>query len=204
MHSKPLPRISQTPSQPPFSHCLSLLLPFFPILFSTVRVLAPALLILTALVQVCPWRQQKKGWGIFLVGLHCSPGKSQEIQTPSWGIPMLTGNGKEQTQPRRGKSTKFKLSLFGCGWWAGTAVLWERKGGIKLSSPPCLSPAIRSGYNKPTRVGASWLPAKPRWCPRGGKGKANRSSRIAGVLETRKTLSGDTCIRCFQTITKPA
>lgn len=47
------------------------------------------------------------------------------------------------------------------------------------------------------------LNCQPR-CPQGGKRKANASSRVAGVLETRKTPAGDTCIRCFQTITKPA
>lgn len=44
MYSQPLPRTSLTPSQPPFSHCLSLLLPFFlshsPL--QPLRVLAPA------------------------------------------------------------------------------------------------------------------------------------------------------------------
>lgn len=39
---------------------------------------------------------------------------------------------------------------------------------------------------------------------RGGNGEAVGSSRLASELETSKTLAGDTCIRCSETITKPA
>lgn len=92
------------------------------------------------------------------------------------------------------------------------APLWERGGEIHPPFPLRLSSAIRSGDDEPT--GAVWQPAKPQLSApvpagrggrrRGGKGKANMSSRVAGVLETRKALAGDTYIRCFQTITKPA
>lgn len=94
------------------------------------------------------------------------PGDILESQTPRWVIPMLTGGRKEQTQPRRGKSTKSNLSLFSCGWWAAVATLWERRN--KTFLPPCLSPALRSGYNKPTRVGVARVPAEPPWCPWAG------------------------------------
>lgn len=39
---------------------------------------------------------------------------------------------------------------------------------------------------------------------RGGQGEAVGSSRLASELETSQTLAGDTCIRCSETITKPA
>lgn len=89
------------------------------------------------------------------------------------------------------------------------ALLWERRGGIHPPFPPRLSPTIRSGNDEPTRQ--PWKPQLPAQVPagrggrrQGGKGKASPSSRVAGELETRKTLAGDTCIRCFQMITKPA
>lgn len=80
MYSQPLPRTSLTPSQPPFSHFLYCSL-FFSIPFSIAAFLgfSSCLLVLAVLLQVCPRGQEKKESGVFLVGLHCSPGKSQEI-----------------------------------------------------------------------------------------------------------------------------
>lgn len=164
IYSQPLPRTSLTASL--FS--LSLLLPFFSIPFSIAAFKGFSSCLLGGVAPSLPSGTGEEGIRSFPCGTSLLPweipGDILESQTPSWVIPMLTGGGREQTQPRRGKSTKFKLSLFSCGWWGAGAVLWERKGGIKLSFPPCLSPALRSGCNKPTPVGVARLPAKPR-CP---------------------------------------
>lgn len=144
MHSQPLPRTSPIPSQPPFSHCLSLLLPFFSIPFSIAafKGFGSCLLIRAVLVQVCPQGQEKKKRGVFLVGLCCSPEKSQEIfwraklQDGSTPCPQEVG---KNTQKRKVHQVQAELVQLWMGGSNDHALGRERRNKIFLPtvSVPC-------------------------------------------------------------------